>query len=412
MTDMTNYCAKRTHKGAVERNLQMGFSLVELMVAVAIGLIITVALASVLLGVNRTNNEMAKMNSQIENGRFSMQLLQSDIEHAGFWGGFIPQFDDLTKTTAPTDTPTAVPNPCLDYGTPWTATNISNFIGIPVQSYGNTPPSGGGCVTNLATNKKANTDVLVVRHLETCVAGSGGNCEGDIAGKLYFQASQCELENATPYILGTTAFTLHKRDCVGTGTPQALPITAGTIAEKRKFVSNIYYIRDYATTVGDGIPTLMQSQFDLSAGALAHQSAVPLIEGIEGFIVEFGVDNVSDSGINIVTDADLTNRYTATVKWANPDDLISPTNRGDGVPDAAFVRCTDAAPCTVEQLTNVVAVKLYVLARADSVSPGYTDTKTYTLGSVTLGPFNDGYKRHVFSSTVRLNNVSGRRETP
>jgi type IV pilus assembly protein PilW len=43
---------------------------------------------------------------------------------------------------------------------------------------------------------------------------------------------------------------------------------------------------------------------------------------------------------------------------------------------------------------------------------GYTDGKTYSLGTTTLGPFNDNFKRHVFSSTVRLNNISGRRETP
>jgi type IV pilus assembly protein PilW len=63
-------------------------------------------------------------------------------------------------------------------------------------------------------------------------------------------------------------------------------------------------------------------------------------------------------------------------------------------------------------LTNVAAVKLYVLTRANLATPGYTDTKTYTLGSTTLGPFSDSFKRHVFSTTVRLINVSGRRETP
>jgi len=246
--------------------------------------------------------------------------------------------------------------------------------------------------------------VLVVRHAETCVAGSGGNCEADIAGELYFQSSQCELENATSYKLATSSFTLHKRNCVGTGNPQALPITAGDIAEKRKFISNIYYVRDYASIVGDGIPTLMLSQFDLVSGALAHQAAVPLIEGVEGFRVELGIDSLSDTGAAV--------NYADAVHWANAENLTSPTNRGDGVPDGAFIKCTSAIPCTAAQLANVVAVKLYVLARANSVSPGYTDTKTYALGSTTLGPYNDGFKRHVFSTTVRLNNVSGRRETP
>ena len=61
---------------------------------------------------------------------------------------------------------------------------------------------------------------------------------------------------------------------------------------------------------------------------------------------------------------------------------------------------------------NLVAVKLYVLVRSDVVTPGYTDVKTYNLGSTTLGPFNDGFKRHLFTQTIRLVNVSTRRETP
>lgn len=59
---------------------------------------------------------------------------------------------------------------------------------------------------------------------------------------------------------------------------------------------------------------------------------------------------------------------------------------------------------------NVVAIKVYVLARNDSITPGYTDTKTYTLGSTTLGPFNYGYKRHLLTRTIRLANPSSRRE--
>jgi type IV pilus assembly protein PilW len=35
------------------------------------------------------------------------------------------------------------------------------------------------------------------------------------------------------------------------------------------------------------------------------------------------------------------------------------------------------------------------------------------LGSAAaVGPFNDGYKRHLFTQTIRLTNISMRRETP
>ncbi|PPC93771.1 MAG: pilus assembly protein PilW [Methylotenera sp.] len=396
---------------------QKGFSVIELMIAIAVGLLILVTLIALFLNINRTNEELAKTNSQIESGRFAIQLLQDDLIHAGFWGGYVPQFDDLTVAVEPADVPTVVPNPCVNYST-WTPTHKNNLIGISVQAYADTPPSGAGCVTDLSANKKSNTDVLVVRHAETCLPGEV-NCEADVAGKLYFQSSQsyflplprpipepnCPVtsltSDAVPYVLTTAGFnTLHKKNC------------STVITEKRKFVSNIYYVRDYASTEGDGIPTLMVSQFDLVGGTLAHQEAMPLVEGIEGFNVELGVDSLSDNGTNIITNADASKLYSAALIWDDPENLISPINRGDGRPDGAFIRCTDAVPCTPAQLTNTVVVKLYVLARADKVSAGYTDTKTYALGGTVLGPYNDGFKRHVFSTTVRLNNISGRRETP
>ena len=50
------------------------------------------------------------------------------------------------------------------------------------------------------------------------------------------------------------------------------------------------------------------------------------------------------------------------------------------MPDGEFLRCT-AGACTVTELTNVTAVKLYVLARSPQVTPGHMDTKTYVLGN-------------------------------
>jgi type IV pilus assembly protein PilW len=163
-------------------------------------------------------------------------------------------------------------------------------------------------------------------------------------------------------------------------------------------------------TAGDGIPTLMRSQFALAGGELGHQPAVAMVEGIEGFRVELGIDNRSKAYTGNPTGSPVD--YTVAVSWYDPLTRTTPTNRGDGSPDGAFVGCTTATPCTLAQLINVTAVKLYVLVRSREASPGYTDSKTYTLGSTVMGPFNDGFKRHVYVSTIRLPNVAGRRQTP
>ena len=373
---------------------QQGFTLIELMISMVIGLIVLLAITTLFVNVNRNNSEFAKTNILIENGRFAVQLLETDLIHTGFWGGHVPDFDNLTASTtiAPTDVPTGVPllsdippDPCLVYSTAnWDATYQTNLLGIAVQAY-----DAASVCAPLLTNILANTDVLIVRHADTCVPGDA-NCDANVAGRLYFQQSNCTTD-ASPYVLNTAGFTLNDRDCA-------------TTAGLRKFISNIYYIRDFATTVGDGTPTLMRSEFNLVGGVLAHQAAVPLIEGIEGFRVELGIDNVSRTGAAV--------DYTAGVGWTDITNKTTPTNRGDGATDGVFVRCTTATPCTAAQLMNVVTVKLHVLARAPELTQGYTDTKTYSLGTTTLGPFNDMFKRHIFSTTVRLQNISGRRETP
>lgn len=447
-------------RGLKHGKSQYGFSLIELMISITLGMIVVAAVLTLFLNITRNNSEMAKTNNQVESARFAIQLLQNDLAHAGFWGSHVPQFDDLTFSVTPADVPAAVPDPCSAYAL-WDAAYKNQVIGIPIQAYGVTPPSGTGCVTNFATNKKASTDVLVVRHAETCLPGVG-NCEANNSNKLYFQSPLCELEFSAPVQAATSAsITLHPTASAtdnfyqnsyvsvisGTGIGQTRLITAydgatkiatvsdwtiipditskytfgsgyvlaksghtfhkkdcTTLADKRKFISNIYYIRDYAATAGDGIPTLMRASFDANGETLAHQTAQPLIEGIEGFSIRLGVDSLSKTGAAITP--------TAPITWVDATTKTSPTNRGDGVADGDFIACTDAIPCNVAQLMNVVAVKVYVLARAKETSPGYVDTKTYTLGSTSLGPFNDGFKRHVFSTTVRLINVSGRRETP
>jgi len=378
----------------LQARMSRGFTLVELMVSMVISLVILAALVGIFVNTSNRNREMERTNGMIENGRLAVQVLENDVVHAGFWGNFVPQFDDQTYVAAaPGDVPTAVPDPCRDYvANPWDAPYKSNLVGIVLESIDDASVCPG-----VVTNKQANTDVLFVRHADTCVVGDPAPCDAEDAGNLYFQSSRC-LTDLVPYVLDSdaAAFTLRQRDCDATQP-----------AEKRKFISSIYYVRNYAVTAGDGIPTLMRSQFGQSAGggALAHQAPVALIEGIEGFSVEFGVDDRSKTGAAV--------DYSQVINYADPTTRTTPTNRGDGSPDGDYVHCTAAAPCDAADLMNVTAVKLYVLARSREPTQGYTDTKIYAMGGgTTMGPFNDRFKRHLFVTTVRLPNYAGRRMTP
>lgn len=463
------------------RRRETGLTLVELMVAMTISLMVLLALVNVYVNLARANEEMAKSNSLIDTGRSAIQLLQNDLVHAGYWAGFVPQFDDLTFEQIPADVPTSIPDACLEY-VAWTGEYKANLLGIPVQS-SDVLPSGAGCLSFPA--QRAGTDAIVVRHVETCVPG-GPNCDADTAGRLYMQTGMCaaeknagtasgatsnsivldgdastvdgayagvvlrimsgtgmgQLRNVLSYVgssrtatfdspwtvipdntsvygfeyaLNTNAFPLHKRDCVGTGTPASLPVTAGTLADKRRLISNIYYIADLPHPDGGGrtVPTLMRSQLDVSGGVTAQRTPVRVLDGVEVLRVELGIDDTGKTGTAV--------DFAEAVQWEDVTTKMRPTNRGDGSPDL-FKRCTTAAPCTADELMNVVAVKLYILARSRDASPDYTDGKVYCLGEPdadgscpaanTIAAANDHFKRHVFTTSMRLNNISGRRETP
>lgn len=369
-----------------ERQFNQGMTLIELMVAIAIGLVLVLSMLVLYVNITRNQSQLSNSGRQVENGKFALQLLQEDLRHAGFWGDYLPRYDDK-GLTAPADVPTAIPNPCLSYSTTnWNADYIRNLMGISVQGYNAVPTDCNA----LLSDKANNTDILLIRYVENCTTGQT-NCDPETAGRLYFQTSRCssEIASGNRFILNTTGLTLR----ANISCPAVSPATDVTAA-KRRFVSHFYHVRNFSVTSGDGIPTLMRSSFNLNGTTLAFQASQPLIEGIQGFRVEYGVDNIGSNG--------------AAVNYNSASGAI---NRGDGTPDV-YITCpkSDGTACSVNDMFNVVSARLQVLARNIEPTPGHTDTKTYVLAGTTYGPFNDGFIRRTYSTTVRLMNPASRRE--
>lgn len=459
-----------------------GFTLIELMIALLVSLLLLLGLTGLFVGMSRSSDELKKANDLIENGRFAAQALASELSHSAFWGGYVPQFDSLVEGGVPVDAPTAIPNPCLAYSA-WDAGHVTNLIGVPIQT-SDVLPSGAGCLSPLVKRAgtdvvitrnldrcvpgTANCDADVLGRLymqsTQCVpelniqivasatantlvlvpaksSGIDGVYKGIMiriksgtgAGQVRYVTGYVGATRtatvapawtvvpdtttvfAADYVLGNALHPLHTRACVGTGTPPALPITGGPFSPKRRFQSNIYYISEFPhpNRPGETIPTLVRSSIDLAGGVIAHQAPTPLVSGIEVLRIQLGIDDFSDSGAAV--------DYTVGRIWSDPNNQVSPINRGDGSPDR-YVRCTTAVPCTANDLANAVSAKIYVLVRARDRTPGYVDNKTYCLGELNLdgscpadsliAAANDAYQRHMFSTNVRLINVSGRRETP
>jgi type IV pilus assembly protein PilW len=319
-----------------------GATLVELMVALVLASIILLALTVVFAGGSEDRKEIERVSRQIENGAYGIQLLGDDLRLAGYYG----EFDPTTLTV-----PASLPSLCVT-----DPTILSGLLRMPMQGL-NEVTADQTCGTQTLKVLSGN-DVVVIRRVQTCLSGPTPDADCDTSGP-YFQAASCEttLLSTTPtdafkLSASTTSLTLQKKDCA-------------TSANYRSYRAHVYYVSP-EDKPGDGIPTLKRAE--LSG---ADYRIVPLVEGVEQFQVEYGVD----------------------------------TN-GDGVPDS----WTDA-PSSVANWTNVVAARVYILVRNLERSARYTDAKSYVMGNKTFTPASAdlGYKRHLYRTEVLLNNVAGRR---
>lgn len=342
---------------------QAGLSLMELMISITISLFLLVGLVASFGTSNRTYLELSRSAQQIENGRYAIQILTDDVTNAAYYGRAYSQIT----------VPAALPSPCETADT----NNLREGAALPIQGYSaeNTAgtPSAPATSCIATANRLAGTDVLVVRRADSQTTASASL----VAQEVYVQANADPEASTNPIInFGAAAnFTLQN-------TQQTPPTTAPI----RKYHVHVYFIAPCSIPNGGGsvctgtqddggspIPTLKRLELKVDTDGVRKMVIVPLVEGIENFQVDYGLD----------TD-------------------------NDGVQDSYT-----AAPAAIADWTNVVSVRLNVLARNLEPSSGYADAKIYDMGLASTGAAIGGpYKRHVYNAFVRLVNPSSRRETP
>lgn len=399
-----------------------GFTLIEFMIAITLSLVVLAALTATFVANSRTRTEIERANDQIESGRFSLSTLSSDVELAGFLGQF--NVNNAKSLAAPG----AKPSPCLSD----VAALNANLL-IHLQGYDGDAPSAQispAIPTTCISDVKAGTDVLAIRRAATCIGGTA-NC-AMVTNAPYFQASLCSgggelgsLVHSDWFRLDTNLANLNRtqRNCA-------------TAAVRRQFLTNIYFVANN-DVAGDGIPTLKRAELggdangdgtaDVNAGGRLF-AITPVAHGIENMQIEYGIDTTASPGDG-----------APDVFTASPDIYNRTT------PASPFANCSANNSLTlgcVQNWRDVMAIKVTLLARNTDVTKNqpvasnpcnwsgaktgyYCDTKVYSLGlkadgtvkcawdpdaDGTCDPFLDAYKRHVYSTMVRLSNPAGRRE--
>jgi len=243
----------RTHTA---RRRQRGVTLVELMVGLTLGLVITASMLMLFANASAHSQDVARAGMQIENGRYVAELLREDVRLAGFYG-----------ETSVAGALYTQPDPCSVAPIGWGGTPLT----LPTSVQGYRPVDVLPCLDH----RKAGTDAIAVRRVGITAIDPGTILAGNT--QYYVQYSFCVLDVATPRLIFSNdraALTLRNRACTG-------------VNVARPYVSRIYYVADCndCAGAGDGVPTL--KRVDLVGTQL---TTTALAEGIDALRVEYGFD--------------------------------------------------------------------------------------------------------------------------
>ena len=239
---------------------QQGVTLVELMIALAIGLLVTVAMLKVYVDASRMyrfNEGLARVQ---ENGRFALEFIRRDVRVAGFWG-------------------------CNSDTVPWPGIKTDSNAYIDVDA---------GDIAGTSDDGLNSSDSLTFRS----ATGSGALVTADMSGT----DGTITVDSASALATGTAALI---SDCENGDLFQITDISgkvlvhaAGTNANKLPDLqkaytagARVYNAREITFSIqndpSSGAPTLYRE--------VIGEGAQPLVEGIENMQILYGEDTDADA---------------------------------------------------------------------------------------------------------------------
>lgn len=348
----------------VPRHIQRGWTLVELLVGSAVGLLVIAGIAQIYTAAKHSYDIQTRLAEIQDVGRYAVDVLSRDLRMAGYWGLMDINFanstpgDDPVNGTNPGDnfflTDDFLPDTCASNSDrDWGRMIVNRIFGL------NDTSTGYGCIGT----DRVRGDILTVRYADPVAIT---NSSGFTGTRFYIRTApfQGSIVQGNPSVCTPLVF-----PC-----PSVNYVT-DTLFSDHALVANAYYVDGSGTPVscsGTSItPPALARKMLTSNGTPLKQS---LVNGVEHLQFQYGVD---DDAITGATDGRVV-RYFDTVP--------------DG-PDAD----------TLPDWNKVVAVRLWVLVRAVCPEPGYNNTTIYVMGDQSY-PVTDSYRRALFTTTVALRN--------
>ena len=247
---------RSAHSPLAHRRFARGLTLVELMIAVTIGLFLLVGAMTVFVQSRATYRSTQDVSRLEENARFALATIEPDIRLASYYG-LTTRGTRINGRATPAQPPGIGPTSC---GTNW-AIDLEN----PVVATNGTWAWGGGCADPFDGGYLPGTDTIVIRRVsEDPVIPAAG-------GKIYVQSARFQ-----PGQIFTGAALPSGFVAATSGTYQ-LWTTGYYVAQQSKYSFN---------AKGNTIPSLHR----LRVQAVGTIQDDELLAGVEDMQIELGVD--------------------------------------------------------------------------------------------------------------------------
>ncbi len=242
MINLQNINAKILHR-------QRGFSMVELLVAMLLGLFLLTALVEILLSGKQSFTAASHLSRLQENGRIATSMIVTDLKRAGYMGGNsdIPNiFGSAGQAAAAIS--------CATGDTSWGRMVTQRIVGLDDTN------AGYACIPN---SSYLRGDVLTIRYASPWPSGAFG------ANQLHLRSSLFEGK-------------------IFAGVDQAL--AANLVLDQpqsvRDLIAHAYYVGNSGRSCsGQAVPSLFRVRLGNNSQPLIEE----LLPGIEHFQVQYGV---------------------------------------------------------------------------------------------------------------------------
>lgn len=349
-----------TNPASRSQPFQRGLSLIELLVALAIGSFLIIGAVTMQSQTRRSfdvNEQQARLQ---ESARYVLSTLEPELQLAGLYAFAqdpnVVVFANGATLTAP------------------------NNLRQDRPAVAGVPASLDACGTNFALDVISTVEAEDGDFTLLCAAGGGGHVAGTDTLILRRASTIPAAASATRLQIYGNRLSPHTSTRMFVDNTAPDPVVAGT-REVRNMIVQAYYIAADADG-RPGTPALRVKLLDTDGAAPAFIDQ-EMIRGVEDLQVQFGVDPGADlDGDGFPDDpgndgmADFVNGFAA--RYVNPGDAI----------------LTSA---------QVVAVRVWVRVRADQPELGFIDGRRYQYGNTDFTP-NDNFRRVLMSRTIFLRN--------